>query len=244
MIYIFLMINIITSFYIPTNDKEREKELKTALHNNLINRLIKKIHLFLDKETDEEYIKSLPEDFIKKIYIIRIGSQPLYSDLFSYANTLKGEFCMICNGDIWIAGIPDLRITMDLLEAKYIFSLTRHEKNGSLELINRSIDSYDAFVFKSPINVYIETMVQHKQNIWGAENCVIDALVSLKYTNIINPCLQFKIIHEHDMGRQNRIEANRHRMQHKGNSIKPCLICKENNRVIIRKYIQPMFKLF
>lgn len=242
MIY-FFMINIITSFYIPNNNKERELELKNTLHKNLINRFIKKIHLFLDKEIDAEYIKSLPQEFIDKIHIIRIGNQPLYSELFGYANSLQNEICMICNGDIWIAGLPDIQVTMTLLEEKQIFALTRHEKNGYPDLINKYIDSYDAFVFKSPINPLIERMTRHKQNIWGAENCVIDALVMLRY-KIINPCLQFKIIHEHDMTRPNRIEPNRPRMPHKGNSIKPCMIHVEKNIISIKKYIQPRFRLF
>ena len=234
---------MITSFYVPTTDKEREKELKETLHYNLNNKFIKKIHLFLDKEDDEQYIKSLSPKHIEKIHIIRIGNQPLYSELFSYANTLQNEFCMICNGDIWISEIAGLPGIMVLLEGRYIFSLTRHEKNGWPELINNSIDSYDAFVFKSPINPFIEKMTRHKQNIWGAENCVVDALVSLRY-NIINPCLQFKIIHQHDMTRPNRIEQNRKRMTHRGNSIKPCVIHIENNKISIKKYIQPRFRLF
>ena len=96
------MLNIITSFYIPRNDLARENELKKTLNNNLLNSIVKKIHLFLDKQEDEDYIKSLPQEKQEKIKIIEIGKQPLYSDLFNYANTLLNEICMISNGDIWI----------------------------------------------------------------------------------------------------------------------------------------------
>jgi hypothetical protein len=234
------MLNIITSFYIPKKDAARELELKKTLHNNLNNNFVKKIHLFLDKDEDEKYINSLSSE---KINIVRIGQQPLYSELFNYANKLPNELCMISNGDIWIGEIREINPLLSLLQSNTIFALTRHEMNGEPYLINLSIDSHDAFVFKSPINPLIENMVKFKQNIWGAENNVIDAMVYLRY-KIINPCLQFKIIHEHDMKRPNRIEEGRPRMPHKRNSIKACVVEVQNKNISIKKYIQPRFRMF
>ena len=191
--------------------------------------LPKKIHLFLDKQEDEDYIKSLPQEKQEKIKIIEIGKQPLYSDLFNYANTLLNEICMISNGDIWIQN-TQIPFFFSLLNKNFIFALTRHEMDGKCYFAEDSIDSYDAFIFKSQLNPFLNKMVVHKQNIWGSENRVIDALIDLKY-NVINPCLQFKIIHEHDMKRQNRIENNRERLSHK------------KNRIYFKKYVPQKFRL-
>lgn len=237
------MINIITSFYIPSADGLRENELKRALNRNLNNPFIKKIHLFLDKESDEAYIKSLEPAQVDKIKIVRIGPQPLYSELFSYANTLPNEICMICNGDIWVAALQKIKALKTMLENGYIFSITRHEMTGYAHLIDNAVASYDAFVFKTRLNPLLPRMIQHKQNLWGAENRVIDALLYLRY-NVINPCIQFKIVHEHDMNRRNRIENNRITLKHNGNVIKPILLYEQNNSISIRKYISNRFKMF
>ena len=235
------MLNIITSFYIPRNDLARENELKKTLNNNLLNSIVKKIHLFLDKQEDEDYIKSLPQEKQEKIKIIEIGKQPLYSDLFNYANTLLNEICMISNGDIWIQN-TQIPFFFSLLNKNFIFALTRHEMDGSSPAIDMFKGSHDVFIFKSQLNPFLNKMVVHKQNIWGSENRVIDALIDLKY-NVINPCLQFKIIHEHDMKRQNRIENNRESLSHKANTIKPLIISINNNRIYFEKYLPKRFRL-
>lgn len=235
------MLNIITSFYIPRNDLARENELKKTLNNNLLNSIVKKIHLFLDKQEDEDYIKSLPQEKQEKIKIIEIGKQPLYSDLFNYANTLLNEICMISNGDIWIQN-TQIPFFFSLLNQNFIFALTRHEMDRKCYFAEDSIDSYDAFIFKSQLNPVLQKMVVHKQNMWGSENRVIDALIDLKY-KVINPCLQFKIIHEHDMKRQNRIENNRESLSHKANTIKPLIISINNNRIYFEKYLPKRFRL-
>lgn len=235
------MLNIITSFYIPRNDLARENELKKTLNNNLLNSIVKKIHLFLDKQEDEDYIKSLPQEKQEKIKIIEIGKQPLYSDLFNYANTLLNEICMISNGDIWIQN-TQIPFFFSLLNKNFIFALTRHEMDGKCYFAEDSIDSYDVFIFKSQLNPVLQKMVVHKQNMWGSENRVIDALIDLKY-KVINPCLQFKIIHEHDMKRQNRIENNRESLSHKPSRIKPLIISINNNRIYFKKYVPKRFRL-
>ena len=235
------MLNIITSFYVPRNDLARENELKKTLNNNLLNSIVKKIHLFLDKQEDEDYIKSLPQEKQEKIKIIEIGKQPLYSDLFNYANTLLNEICMISNGDIWIQN-TQIPFFFSLLNKNFIFALTRHEMDGSSPAIDMFKGSHDVFIFKSQLNPFLNKMVVHKQNIWGSENRVIDALIDLKY-NVINPCLQFKIIHEHDMKRQNRIENNRESLSHKVNTIKPLIISINNNRIYFEKYLPKRFRL-
>ncbi|MEX0597968.1 MAG: hypothetical protein WD512_15875, partial [Candidatus Paceibacterota bacterium] len=215
--------------------------LKKTLNNNATNPIVKKIHLFLDKNEDEDYIKTLPLEIQAKIKIIEVGKQPLYSDLFQYANTLPNEICMVCNGDIWVYN-KQIPFFFKVLNNNFVFALTRHEIDGKRPLIEIKLASHDAFVFKSQLNPSLQKMVQHKQNIWGSENRVIDSLLYLKY-NLVNPCIEFKIIHEHDFKRPNRIEPNRDRLSHNNNSIVPSQSIISNGKIYFKSYISPTFRL-
>jgi len=235
------MLNIITSFYIPKNDLARENELKKTLNNNAINPIVKKIHLFLDKKEDEDYIKTLDRKIQSKIKVIDTGKQPLYSDLFKYANRLPNEICMICNGDIWVY-TREIPFFLKALNNNFVFALTRYEIDGKSPHIEEYRGSHDAFIFKSQLNPLLQKMVKHKQNIWGSENVVIDSLLYLKY-NVKNPCLQFKIIHEHDFKRSNRIEPNRKTLSHNANNITPSHCFISNEKIYFKSYIPKKFRL-
>tara|TARA_B110000971_G_C20006290_1_gene499304 strand:+ start:1050 stop:1742 length:693 start_codon:yes stop_codon:yes gene_type:complete len=193
-----LKIEIITSFYITTN-KERMNELVKALDKNLHNKYINNIHLFVDDEKCVNYLKNkFNKLFYSKIKICEIGKQPLYSDLFTYCNTLKQKICMIINSDIWLYSIDNNYIFNKLKEnnLKTVFSLTRHEHDLSCPLIKNYKGSHDAFIFISPIDKQIIKNIKHKQNVWGSENVVLYELNKIKY-KLYNPCKQIKIIHEH-----------------------------------------------
>ena len=189
-----MAINIITSFYISIN-KQRQKELNKSLEQNIKNKLISGIHLFLDDDKCLNFLEKKYKSLIKKkIYIIKIGKQPLYSDLFEYANTLKNKMCMIINSDIWLHSVTDINLLHNIKNK--IYALTRHEHNMTCRLINRYMGSHDAFIFMSPINEQIIKHIKHPQNVWGSENVVLYELNKLKYT-IYNPCRQIIIVHEH-----------------------------------------------
>lgn len=246
------MIHIITSFYIPNHDKIRETELKCALNKNVKQKLVSKIHLFLDNNEDETYIndmKSLDNQFADKVNIIRIGKQPLYNELFQYANTqeLLGNICMVCNGDIWLHNITSQALISFLSNASAVYALTRHEKDGTPPVTDEITPKayggcHDAFVFKSPIHPGIFNRITHKQNIWGSENVVIDALIDYQYM-VLNPCLQMIIVHEHDMARENRIEENRASIKHRDLRIRPCSIYIKNGKYYAPKIQLPRFTL-
>lgn len=202
------MINLITSFYLSKNI-QRQKELDDSLINNNKCLYIKKIHLFLDNEKCSEYLNQLISDR-SKIVIIRIGNQPLYSDLFEYANTLPNEICMISNSDIWLKEIKNYDLVTTLTQNNNIvYSLTRHEHDNSTPLIDKYIGSHDVFMFNSPINSNIITYINHIQNVWGSENVVLYELNKLQY-KIYNPCRDIVTVHEHKSGERNedRIRIN------------------------------------
>jgi hypothetical protein len=202
------MLNLITSFYLSKNI-ERQKELDDTLINNNNCLYISKIHLFLDNEECSEYLNQLINDR-NKIVIIRIGHQPLYSDLFQYANTLPNEICMISNSDIWLKEIKkDNLINILQQNNNIVYSLTRYEHDNSSPLIDNYMGSHDVFMFKSPINSDIIRRINHPQNVWGSENVLLYELQKFQY-RIYNPCRSIIIIHEHKSGERNhdRIRIN------------------------------------
>jgi len=101
------MIHLITSFYlIDKNDDisiKRNNELQQCLINNLKSNLITKIHLYVDDENSLNKVRELEQniEILNKTYIVNVGKQPLYSELFDYIiENLKNEICMISNSDI------------------------------------------------------------------------------------------------------------------------------------------------
>lgn len=254
------MLNIITSFYIPINDKKREMELKKTLHRNISNQFIEKIHLFLDNENDLKYIENIghkknqkneKNQKTEKIKIIQVGKQPLYSDLFSYANNLKGKICMICNGDIWIHRVQYPNFILNTITNNVILSLTRHEKNFTKPLIDNYYrhGSHDAFIFKSPLKPNMFQFMNFKQNIWGSENRIMAILHKYGY-KLINSCLDFIIIHEHDDKIQkeklNKTHARASLTSTKEfpfHNVVPSKIVIKGGRIFLQTSISPVFQM-
>lgn len=199
------MINLITSFYLPKHQKRCE-EIKKCLIKNIECPQISKIHLFLDNQECKDYIDNNLDT--KKIVVIKIGKQPLYSDLFEYANTLKDEKCMIANSDIWLFKITK-PIFLKLLDNKFVFPITRHEHDLSCPKIVNYHGSHDAFLFKSPINNNLLKHIKHPQNVWGSENVLMYELKRHGY-HMLNICKVILIIHEHEseLREKNRIRIN------------------------------------
>ena len=202
-----MYVEIVTSFYC-TNYKERLDELIKALDNNLSHKYINNIHLFVDDSKCIDFLKDRYKlIFENKIKICGIGKQPLYSDLFSYCNNLKGKICMITNSDIWLYNITNINCLNKLKSqsTSTCFSLTRHEHDFNTTSINNYVGSHDAFLFIAPINNQIIKHVRHKQNVWGSENVVLYELNKLGYI-IYNPCKEIIIIHEHKSGFRKTVE--------------------------------------
>lgn len=195
------MIHLITSFYlIDKNDDlsiKRNNELQQCLINNLKSNLITKIHLYVDDENALNKVRELEKniEILNKIYIVSIGKQPLYSELFNYIiENLKNEICMISNSDIYLH-----ECDMDCLIgiSNNIFALTRYEFDFSSPLIDQRIGSHDAFIFRSPLKKDFLHNLNHVQNVGGSDDNVVNNLVDYGY-KLYNPCFQIKIVHLHE----------------------------------------------
>jgi hypothetical protein len=161
----------------------------------------------VDDEVSCEKLKD--ETFAsEKIEIIKIGPQPLYSDLVAYANTLTNKLCMIANSDIWLHSIDDIRL-LRKMKSSEVYALTRYEADMTSPLIDGYCGSHDVFIFHSPIHESILKHIQFPQNVWGSENVLMYEIHKLHYT-IRNPCRQIKIVHEHmsDERNNDRIRIN------------------------------------
>ena len=86
------MIHLITSFY-NTPFIERNNELVMTLIKNIRSKYIEKIHLFIESDFSEIFVKKLVKEMNKeeKLKIIKVDTQPLYSDFFEYANKLHNK---------------------------------------------------------------------------------------------------------------------------------------------------------
>jgi len=189
-----MKLNIITSFYIASNE-DRNNELIKSLDKNVNNVDVEAVHLYIDNQQCYQYLETKYKDIIgNKIKIIEIGKQPLYSDLFEYANKLRNKLCVIINSDIWFHKID--QNVLNKMKRNDIYALTRHESGMSSPLINKYTGSHDAFIFYSPIKNDLIKHIKHPQNVWGSENVLLYELKKLKY-NLFNPCKQIVIVHEH-----------------------------------------------
>lgn len=193
------MINLITSFFIP-KQVERQNELLTCLKNNINSKYIKKIYLFIEKKEDIDFLKEKinPKG---KIHLILLNKQPTYANYLKLANQMQGEICMISNADIWLRNCDEQLINNLQQYPNYCFSLTRHEYDMSSDLIKRGelggqyFQSYDSFIFQSPINIDYK-LIDHVQNRLGAENIFKIELEKVGRL-FINPCKVIIIVHEH-----------------------------------------------
>ncbi len=194
-------INLVTSFFVSkltnTNIEVRNNELVQALKKNIESPYIDKIHLFVDDENSYEKLVVNFGMYIdnEKIVIAKKNKgMALYYDFFDYAiNELNGKLCMITNSDIYIHEC-DMNL-LSILKDNSVYALTRHEYDFSCPLINDYHGSHDSFIFKSPLNISIDSF-KFPQNVWGSEAKLLD-LLYYQGISIKNPCKQIKIIHLH-----------------------------------------------
>lgn len=211
------MINLVTSFFNKNTDNDilikRNNEYNVTLIKNLESEYIKKIHLFIEDDYSLYILNNIiekKEEYNNKIIKIIFNKQPMYSDFFKYSfDNLKDELVMISNSDIYLDKCNNDILNKYIIEKNNVFSLTRHENEIDKPLIDNFMGSYDSFIFKSPLKDDIYLRSSFTQNNWGSENLVISLIRNNGY-EILNPCHQIKIIHNHSSQYRNddRIRIN------------------------------------
>lgn len=213
-------------------DKEiRAKEYQTCLARNLASPAVSAVHLLVQ---DEESLADLHQQVIPRlasplhrmklrpVLFHQAPKQPLYSDLFDYANEeLDKRVVMVCNADIHLPTSPqgptppsafhqrrpfpvdrlvaEIRQPDPRSNQKRVFALTRYESEHTMDapLIDDYRGSHDAFIFESPLPRSFPPCVAHQQNCYKAENIVIHELRRAGLA-VTNPCLDAQLFHLHE----------------------------------------------
>jgi effector-binding domain-containing protein len=174
---------------------QRQTEINRCLLLNMNHPSIRKMHIFTP-QIDQQYFKEMNPD---AVFIVS-DTQPTYKQLVDYANSLPaGTIATICNSDIEIGEIK--KGVLEHVGARTMFAITRHEKNKdgivSRPMIDNhaGIGSHDLITFLTPLR-FDTSQVDHKQNLYGAENKLLYYIKQTGYT-IYNPCFQYIIYHHH-----------------------------------------------
>jgi hypothetical protein len=142
-------IHLITQFYVPDNE-DRKKEIITCLENNINNKYIKKIILFVEKDYDE--LKKYNDP---KITLVKTSDRLSFKMAFEYANTHisinKDIIYVLANSDIYY---DDTLIKLyEYNFDKNVLALTRIEeiKNNKPIYFHQPTYSQDTWIWKNKI---------------------------------------------------------------------------------------------
>lgn len=191
--------NLVTTLHNMSYDK-RFEEIKKVIKCNILNSVFKKVYIFFENfnPDNKQY------DFLKheKVHIINIKHRQMYSEMIKFANdNLKGEYVLISNTDILFDKTINRLSEIDFYNKK-IVALTRwnkiedNSKIFKLELqYKKTVSwSYDTYIFKSPIDVNLET-IDIEVGIAGCDNLLVKRLEIDNNFIIINPCIDIRTYH-------------------------------------------------
>lgn len=197
-------------------DKEvRAMEYQSCIFRNLASPAVSNVHLIVqDDESMEDLLQSVVPRIsspfqrlkLKTSLYTKAPEQPLYGDLFEYANTvLHNKTVMVCNADIYLGKTFPIKAVEKQLSTpskdskQQVFALSRYENEATMfaPLIDDYRGSHDAFAFKSPIPPNFVAGVQHRQNCYKSENIVIHELRKAGLA-VTNPCKDAHIFHLHE----------------------------------------------
>jgi hypothetical protein len=187
----------------------RQYELNQCLIRNTQNSVFTKIHLIVEKESDEEYYRSIINEFPEKekcVYFV-FGRQPKYSELVRYVATSIEDNKIVCimNSDIFM-GSTSIDFIRSEIDTHTMISLTRHEFTDeqhsicnvdTCHLIYKYHGSHDAFIFTTPVlSNYPYESVDIPQNVGGSEAIFMKSWVD-SGKSLKNLCFDIPIFHMH-----------------------------------------------
>jgi hypothetical protein len=193
---------LITQYYEP-KWKERSNEINECLKNNLNNKHIDEIHLFVEGKFD--FNKIFPDNKnLKKIHEIELKNRMSFKDAFEYSNNKipKSYIKILSNSDIYFNDTLK-NIHDNLLGKKHVLALTRHninDKNLRLEMQRNSHYSQDSWCWKGEMNIDKNDKYYKKDGIklgyWGCDNYIANLFKEAGYS-VSNPCKSIVNIHLH-----------------------------------------------
>ena len=229
---------VLIAQYYNTTDEQRHKENAVSLINNILNPQITKIHLLNEEIYNLDFIfKQVGEQYRNKVKQYVIEKRMTYNDAMAYSNKFcKNSIIIIANLDIFFN--DDLNKLQSYDFTNLFLSLSRYEMlhdyefggnnqvakfihNGTLG--NPCIDSHDAWMFKTPIQ-----MTHDSKIMLGSLGCdtIINYVygVTMNYT-VVNPIDSIMTIHYHrererDYRTENGVRSHSGMIYNKDNKFK------------------------
>ncbi|EFA76393.1 hypothetical protein PPL_10158 [Heterostelium album PN500] len=199
-----LIILLFFSYYNKSDLKERQKEIDSVIEKNLKNPYINKIWLFVEPGNEPSHL--LKSRFNRqKCNLIPIDDKPMYGDMFRYAQqNLNGQIVAITNTDNYFDETLKLLVDPTIDWNERMFFLTRLEDhNGNIldmEKCTRFYDSYDSFIFKSPLNntsLLFSKLDKIEYGTEDVENIILKALYESNGIMGEDPCEFLRLYHHH-----------------------------------------------
>lgn len=218
---------------------QRNQEYNISLIKNLNCPYFEQIHLLIENEYSLNILNELIKNNKNKDKIVKVmfNKQPIFKDFFYYANkNLNNKVVMLSNNDIYLYKCQEDLIDYFIDKNNYVFCLTRHENKRKKPLIDKHIQSFDSYLFKSPVPDAMANELQFKQNLRGSDNLMVYFFQKYGY-NTLNPCHQIKIFHMHKSKfrevRYKKINNNSYVKDYVGKRAEQCRLNSETGEIII-----------
>ena len=176
---------LLTEFF-NSDRPNRTNEIIFCIKENIKNKYIEKIYLFVEKH------ENIPDEILnEKITIIR-GSRPTYREFIKYGNGLesKDDLIIIANSDILFD--ETLKYLYDLDMSNVFMGLTRHDY-VTKEFFKR-VSSQDCWIFKKGLKE--DYKADFKLGTYYCDSRIFRIYHDLGY-QVLNPSKKIKIWHYH-----------------------------------------------
>lgn len=193
-----MKINLYINFYIDSNNI-RQEELNFSVNNNINNKLIDKIFLFIEPNIHEYCLKTFNSNKVK--YIIDTD-RPTYNTYFSKTIEYPNRINIIANADIYFDN------TLSYLKnykwnGSEVFALSRWDliDDNTITLYDEPC-SQDAWIFLGTIKEI--NGADFTCGILGCDNSIAH-LIKKDGFDISNPSKTIKAIHVHNSNIRNYV---------------------------------------
>lgn len=203
-----------TTYYRGKYSDGRVRELMETLRRNVENKLLHKVHVLWEDESPGTMREFFQHVSAGKMVLHRVRKQPTYHELFEYANGAvpRGDVAIIANSDIYFDDSLECVVGVDpgtrFIDPGYasesikrpMLALTRrraaecgpeafdYPRSSIRDLCEHYIGSHDIFVFAPPLEHAVTRMLNHSQNLLGAENVVLWEVHRTRTWRLTNPC--------------------------------------------------------
>lgn len=185
---------LLTEFF-NSERPNRTNEIIFCIKENIKNKYIEKIYLFVDKH------EKVPDEILDDKVIIIRRNRPTYYEMIKMSNELesKDELFIIANSDILFD--ESLQYVYNIDMSKVFMGLTRHDY-VTKEFFGR-ISSQDAWIYKRGLKE--DEKADFKLGTYYCDSRIFRIYYDLGY-NVLNPSKKVKIWHYHTDEYRNYIE--------------------------------------